>query len=603
MTTGNLTIADNDTVIQYTASASQTVFPYDFPILDQSELAVSVDQVDKVLGTDFTVDGVGDAAGGNVTFASALTGGEKVTIWLDMPIKRLTGFSSGASTLLPSDLNTEFVRQIRQDQMLRRDIRRALRLAPDDPNSGQDMEIPTSTVRAGKYLAFDANGNPTVSAGSGGGDTSLRSDLANGAHGSTTGYNLVAIPITDDESTATITPANLEIQPRVLTRYSGITDDGVTDCTSAILTVCNAMGGVFELPPNVLYDRKTLLESLDTDVLIHDLSRINSYSSAGESTKRVGIIAQDEPVNDSAWNIDSGYHAVLVTNNFGTETTAGGSGVRGFGSWFWGRGHHTKGYALGNIQKRGDRYMGKAQFGNFDGDYWAWKLACIAPWVAQDYDHWFPTEPDIEIGDYRASSVGIYVASSAGTCGSTEPTHTSGTVSDGGVDWDYVDAFDRGLYAIDEYNRIRVGNPTSGYSLAFRVSPVDPDGNFSAAFEARGVSKNAQLRLVPTDSSGDLDPQPYFFAQSTVGLRVFDSTATAELARFTDSGFLLNIAHFGAETATNLADVGHAINTASKYAGRIVRDSTNNKLVMASGAAAADTWDNIADGSTEYSPA
>ena len=44
MTTANLTIQDNDTVIQYVAAAAQTVFPYDFPILAEAELAVSVDQ-------------------------------------------------------------------------------------------------------------------------------------------------------------------------------------------------------------------------------------------------------------------------------------------------------------------------------------------------------------------------------------------------------------------------------------------------------------------------------------------------------------------------------------------------------------------------------
>lgn len=44
----------------------------------------------------------------------------------------------------------------------------------------------------------------------------------------------------------------------------------------------------------------------------------------------------------------------------------------------------------------------------------------------------------ITVGLYRFNGLNLYKASSAGTTGSTAPVHTSGTVSDGGVSWDYV---------------------------------------------------------------------------------------------------------------------------------------------------------------------
>ena len=49
MTTANLAIKDNDTIIQYT-SVGETIFTYDFTILANDELKVSVDNALQVLG-------------------------------------------------------------------------------------------------------------------------------------------------------------------------------------------------------------------------------------------------------------------------------------------------------------------------------------------------------------------------------------------------------------------------------------------------------------------------------------------------------------------------------------------------------------------------
>lgn len=55
------------------------------------------------------------------------------------------------------------------------------------------------------------------------------------------------------------------------------------------------------------------------------------------------------------------------------------------------------------------------------------------------------------------------------------------------------------------------------------------------------------------------------------------------------------------DTATNIADVGAVINTDDKYAGKRVQDTSNNRLMVARGSAAADPWD-IADGSASVTP-
>lgn len=56
------------------------------------------------------------------------------------------------------------------------------------------------------------------------------------------------------------------------------------------------------------------------------------------------------------------------------------------------------------------------------------------------------------------------------------------------------------------------------------------------------------------------------------------------------------------ETAANIAAVANAINTTGKAQGRLVYDTTNNRLMIASGSAAAAAW-YVADGSASVTPA
>jgi hypothetical protein len=54
---------------------------------------------------------------------------------------------------------------------------------------------------------------------------------------------------------------------------------------------------------------------------------------------------------------------------------------------------------------------------------------------------WAAGETSISLSNgasYRINGANLYKAATAGTCGAVPPTHTSGTVSDGGVDWLFV---------------------------------------------------------------------------------------------------------------------------------------------------------------------
>lgn len=55
-------------------------------------------------------------------------------------------------------------------------------------------------------------------------------------------------------------------------------------------------------------------------------------------------------------------------------------------------------------------------------------------------------------------------------------------------------------------------------------------------------------------------------------------------------------------TSTQIADATHAVNTTGKKAGRVVLDTTNTRLMVATGVLAASTWA-VADGSATVTPA
>lgn len=51
---------------------------------------------------------------------------------------------------------------------------------------------------------------------------------------------------------------------------------------------------------------------------------------------------------------------------------------------------------------------------------------------------WYAEEADITVGKIRYSNGSFYKAASEGTCGKTQPSHLSGTASDGKVNWTYM---------------------------------------------------------------------------------------------------------------------------------------------------------------------
>lgn len=340
-------------------------------------------------------------------------------------------------------------------------------------------------------------------------------------------------PQTEEEDGANITPVDFT-SPTVpglnVLRYANVTDDAATDCTAAILAACNAIGGVFVIPPRVLYDRKALIAGLDADVVLLDFSQINDLTAAGETTKNVGIVTSDLANNDAAWSVSSGHHAGILLNNFGSSGTD--SATKRLATVIWGGGM----FQNGGLTKRGSRGIAAMQFGQEPGqNYWSWKIQSYAPWLsaAGDYEDWKAGEIIAGAGLYRRSSGAHYVSSTGGTTASPGPSHTSGASPDGGgVQWTFLDSADRGVFAIDQHGRILQGEDSFTYTVEFRPSRYDPDGGvFSMMLKPApsSISKTSELHLWSTNGSGTEIAHPFLRAITGTGLSMLRPDASNAL--------------------------------------------------------------------------
>jgi hypothetical protein len=317
------------------------------------------------------------------------------------------------------------------------------------------------------------------------------------------------------------------------TDFNGVSADGTTDSTSAILTAAAEVGGAMLIPPGVKFDRNALISSMPTDVVALDLSVINDFNSAGETTKHIGIMSSDVAASDTHWAVSSGHHAITTLNNFGTAGSS--SAAERKASVLWAVGQYQKGSA----DKRGFRGAAILQFTKeSSSSYWIYQLRSLAPWtsIAGAYESWAAGEVILGAGVYRVNNSQHYVSAGAGTTGATPPTHTSGTVSDGGVNWTWIDSGDRSVFNVREDGRWLIGLGDYSATWRHKVSSVDPGGTYSGECESTGISKYAQTKLIPTDAGGVVSPQPFLRAENGIGLRVMKSDGSTDLARFSDSG-------------------------------------------------------------------
>lgn len=151
---------DISDVLRRVVYAPNGVGPYQFTfeILSQTDIDVYRGATLLTLTTDYTVSINGDGTGSVTLVATA--GTSNITIVGARGIARTTDFVTGGD-LLANSLNDELDSQTIFAQQTYELALRGLKAPVYDPTD-INMTLPTKASRAGKTLAFDANGNPVV---------------------------------------------------------------------------------------------------------------------------------------------------------------------------------------------------------------------------------------------------------------------------------------------------------------------------------------------------------------------------------------------------------------------------------------------------------
>lgn len=156
--------------VDYTGTGALSEFDYPFLILDEADLevtrTVTATGVESTLTltTDYTVDGVGDDAGGTITLVGGvLASGYTLTIRRRPEITQPADIRN-QGPYFPETIEDALDRNVMIDQRQQEELDRCLKL-PASEDVDPDFILPSATDRASNYLAFDSDGNPVASSG------------------------------------------------------------------------------------------------------------------------------------------------------------------------------------------------------------------------------------------------------------------------------------------------------------------------------------------------------------------------------------------------------------------------------------------------------
>jgi hypothetical protein len=141
--------------IQYVGDGSQREFFFPFAIFRPEHVEVFLDG--EQLASGMTVLGAGESAGGSVILDAAPAEGVLVTVRRRIAVERTTDFQP-AGAFSARLINDEFDYLTAALQQVAADTETSLRIAPTEPIV--DMTLPAVPGRAGRVLAFDADGRP-----------------------------------------------------------------------------------------------------------------------------------------------------------------------------------------------------------------------------------------------------------------------------------------------------------------------------------------------------------------------------------------------------------------------------------------------------------
>ena len=328
-----MTVSTTTTKNSAAGNGSTTAFTYTFVVTAATELKVYVRtdstgaQSLKTDGTHYNVTGVGDASGGTVTFTAGNipASGESVVLLRDTPLTQATDYVENdpfpaASHESALDKLTHQVQEIQEE------VDRSLKVA----NTVTDLTTPEfvdpAAVRAGKFLAFDSDGDElTVTDG----------PLADAVITSPADADVLLYDLTDTrwENKAVsgdiaITAAGVaSIASGVIVNADVHTSAGIVDSKLATISTADKVSaaaiqvdGATDGTGITIADADKLLVDDGGTTKYVNMSQVNAYTSAS-------VAADDLAVGDAASSFASSSGAVLVDSQASTTTVDGHTGV------------------------------------------------------------------------------------------------------------------------------------------------------------------------------------------------------------------------------------------------------------------------------------
>lgn len=160
-----MTVSSSTSKSRYTGNGVTTAFTGSFRILDEDHVLVThtstlgVDTV-KTIVTDYTVSGVGGSSF-TVTHGTAPASGVIVTLSRNVPATQELDLVEN-DAMPADDLETAFDKATMLFQQAKEAADRSVCFPVSDSTS-RTAELPSASLRAGKVLAFDADGDVIVS--------------------------------------------------------------------------------------------------------------------------------------------------------------------------------------------------------------------------------------------------------------------------------------------------------------------------------------------------------------------------------------------------------------------------------------------------------
>lgn len=164
-----------------TANGATTVFPYTFEITLKTDIEVLVDLVVKTVDVDYTVDGLGNSGGGNVTFFAAPANLSIVTRLRKQPASQLSVYTPNEG--FPHErVMVDLDKLAMQIQQIKEQLHRGFFLPKSSALSDQGVDVPT----VGAFARGKSGGGIDWATPTNAGPLSSPVAIADGGTGATT---------------------------------------------------------------------------------------------------------------------------------------------------------------------------------------------------------------------------------------------------------------------------------------------------------------------------------------------------------------------------------------------------------------------------------